>query len=352
MRADHDLAPLLRYENIARFEDGVVKILDRRIYPAKKEFVTCRDYHEVALAIKQMVTQSAGPYTAGPMGLALAAYSCREQSAEKQISYLDDAYYVLSNARPSTAKRMALVIGDCLKEAKLAIANGSEAYIAILSRLEELNDERYERIDKVAKNLCTKLSAHSNIMTYCFAETVVGMLLRNCKEQGKNIKLFVCETRPYFQGARLTASCAHDMGFDTTVITDGMPAFVMDKEGIDVFTTAADAICADGSVINKIGTCNTAIVAKHYNVPYYVTGAPEIVHPTGRDVPIELRDGEFTLQAMGVRVADAGLKGYYPSFDMTPPELVTGIVTDYGIFAPSEIPQFFEIAGTEFRLIV
>ena len=374
MRADYDLAELLQYENIAWYEDGEVRILDRRIYPAEKEFVVCKTHWEVAKAITDMVTQSAGPYTAAPMGMALAAFECRNLTKEKQKSFLNDAAYKIANARPSTAKRMRYMVDQCLKTAyaildgkdpggaetahgsggpaSSAVYNASDIAGAIAAKAIEMNDERYDRIDKIAKHLVDKIPAGGHVMTYCWAETIVGMMLRNCRQQGKEIKLYCNETRPYFQGARLTASCAHDMGFDVTVITDGMPAYVFEHEGIDIFTTAADAICMDGSVINKVGTCNTAIVAKHFGVPYYVTGAPEVVHKTAKDVPIEQRGGDFTLQAMGVRTAKEGVNGLYPSFDATPPELVTGIATEYGIFAPAELDEYFKLAGNEFKVVV
>ena len=353
MRADYDLAELLQYENIAWYENGEVRILDRRIYPAKKEFVVCKTHEEVAKAITDMVTQSAGPYTAAPMGMALAAFECRNMGKNEQKSYLDDAACKLANARPSTAKRMRYMVDQCLKTAYEALDNGqNDIARLLLDKTVEMNNERYSRIDTIAKHLVDKIPAGGHVMTYCWAETIVGMMLRNCRQQGKEIKLYCNETRPYFQGARLTASCAHDMGFDVTVITDGMPAYVFEHEGIDIFTTAADAICMDGSVINKIGTCNTAIVAKHFGVPYYVTGAPEVVHKTAKDVPIEQRGGDFTLQAMGVRTAKEGVNGLYPSFDATPPELVTGIATEYGIFAPAELDEYFKLAGNEFKVVV
>ena len=353
MRADYDLAELLQYENIAWYDNGEVRILDRRIYPAKKEFVSCKSHEEVAQAITDMVTQSAGPYTAAPMGMALAAYECRNESADKQKSYLSDAASKIANARPSTAKRMRWMTDRCL-ELAFELLDKGEGNIpeAIVQKTIDMNNERYSRIDKIAKHLVEKFPDGGNVMTYCWAETIVGMMLRNCREQGKEIKLYCNETRPYFQGARLTASCVHDMGFEVNLITDGMPAYVFKNIGIDVFTTAADAICMDGSVINKVGTCNTAIVAKYYGVPYYVTGAPETVHKTASDVVIEQRGGDFTLQAMGVRTAKEGVNGLYPSFDATPPELVTGVATEYGIFAPAELDEYFAIAGNEFKVVV
>ena len=182
-------------------------------------------------------------------------------------------------------------------------------------------------------------------MTQCFAETILGMMLREARKQGKDVRFFCPETRPYFQGSRLTASVIHDMGFDVTVITDNMPAFVMKKEGIDLFTSAADVICGDGHVTNKVGTYQIAIAAKYHDIPYYVTGSPDLGHPTIDTVRIEMRDPSFVLQAMGTPTANQEVKGYYPAFDITPPELVTGVVTDQGIFSPFKLDEYDADAG-------
>ena len=182
-------------------------------------------------------------------------------------------------------------------------------------------------------------------MTQCFGETIVGMMLKEAKLAGKDFRLFCPETRPYFQGARLTATVCHDMGFDVTVITDNMPAFVMEREHVDLFTCAADAICLDGYVVNKVGTLQIAICANHFGIPTFVTGAPDIGHETKDTVRIEMRDPDFTLQAMGVRTAAAGVKGYYPAFDMTPPHLISGIVTDRGVFSPFDLHRYFQSGG-------
>ena len=229
-RADKDLAFLLRYENVAWFEDGEVRILDRRIYPAKVEFVTCRTHQEVARAITDMVTQSAGPYTAAPMGMALAAWECRGKSADEQMEYLKKAAYTISHARPTTQKRMTLLCDICLKEAERALSAGENVAEAIKNKTTELNNVRYNRMAKIGSYLVDMFPDNGTVMTHCFAETIVGTMLRECRSRGKNIRLFCPETRPYFQGARLTASVCRDMGFDVTVISDNMPAFVgLDK---------------------------------------------------------------------------------------------------------------------------
>ncbi len=134
---------------------------------------------------------------------------------------------------------------------------------------------------------------------------------------------------------------------DVTVITDNMPAFVMKKEKIDVFTSAADAICMDGNVVNKVGTYQIAIAAKYHGIPYFATGAPDRVHPNVEGVTIEMRDPAFTLQAMGVKTAADGVKGYYPAFDITPPHLVTGVVTDAGIYSPDSLWKYYDDTDTD-----
>ena len=351
-RADGGLAFMLRYENIAWYEDGAVRILDRRVYPAKKEFVVCKDHREVAQAIKDMVTQSAGPYTAAPMGMALAAFECRGRSEAAQREYLAAAAETISTARPTTEKRMRAVTSECLAAADTALKEGGDVSAAIVRKTIEMNDERYGRIDRIAHFLVEKIPQNGTVMTFCFAETIVGMMLRECRRTEKNIRLFCPETRPYFQGARLTATVCRDMGFDVTVICDNMPAAVMANEGVDVFTTAADAICVDGCVVNKVGTLQTAIAAKYFGVPYYVTGAPDLAHPSADTITIEMRDPEFSLQAMGVRTAAEGVKGYYPAFDITPPQLVTGVVTDLGIFPPDELEKYVQLTGGRYKVTV
>lgn len=346
-RADEGLAFMLRYENIAWYEEGCVRILDRRAYPARTEFVECRTHLEVTKAIRDMVTQSAGPYTAGPMGMALAAWECRSMKADDQLRYLSEAAGTISGARPTTQSRMKLVTEACIPVAKKAIEAGEPADAAIRDHVVKANDKRYNRIAKTAEYLVDMFPRNGAVMTQCFAETIVGMMLRECTKRGNRIRLFCPETRPYFQGARLTATVCAEMGFDTTVITDNMPAFVMANEKIDVFTCAADAISCDGYVFNKVGTSQIAICARHFGVPVFVTGSPDAGHPTHDTVTIEMRDPDFSLQAMGVRTAAMNplIRGYYPAFDMTPPGFISGIVTDMGIFSPYDLNRYFECGG-------
>ena len=168
-RQDKGLAWMLQYENIAWYEDGVVRILDRRIYPIEVIKVECRTHQEVAEAIRDMVTQSAGPYTAAAMGMALAAYECRGRSEAEQIAYLEDAAYTISHARPTTTWRMERITARCIDAAKEALAEGkSDVSEAIKQCSIDMNDERYAGIGKVGRYLAGLFPEHGAVMTQCF----------------------------------------------------------------------------------------------------------------------------------------------------------------------------------------
>ncbi|WP_304944398.1 S-methyl-5-thioribose-1-phosphate isomerase [Vallitalea guaymasensis] len=338
-RVDKDLAFMLRYENVAWYEDGKVKILDRRIYPTEVRFVTCASHGEVAKAIADMVTQSAGPYTAAGMGMALAAYECKDLKEEEQMKYLKDAAYTLSHARPTTVPRMTLVVNGCLEVVKKALENSQRVDEEIFKHTVNSMNRRYSKIGEVANYLVDMFPQNGNVMTQCFGETIIGMMLKEAKKRDKVVKFFCPETRPFLQGARLTASVIKDQGFDVTVITDNMPAITMQTKNIDLFTSAADSICIDGHIVNKVGTMQIAIAAKYFGIPYFVTGIPD--RDTIEKVKIEERDQKEVLEFRGIKNTLDGVKAYYPAFDITPPHLVSGVVTDKGIYSPYDLKRYF-----------
>ena len=347
-RMDQGLAFMLKYENVAWFEDGKVRILDRRIYPRETRFVVCDTYKEVAQAITDMVTQSAGPYTAAGMGMALAAFEAREKNMEAQIEFLEKAAYDISHARPTTANRMGIITKGCLEAARKALSEGKDASEAIFNTTVDSLNRRYSTMEKVGEYLGDMFPKNGSILTQCFGETIIGMMLRAARKRNNEIKIYRAETRPYLQGARLTASCCKDMGFDTTVITDNMVAYAMQHKNIDIFTSAADTIAKDGHIANKIGTFQIAILAKHFGIPYFVTGIPDSDKEKGSDIIIEERDPKEVLCICGARNTLDGVKGIYPSFDITPPHLISGIVTDKGIFSSYDLKRYFETEVQKF----
>lgn len=344
-RADEGVGFLLRYENVAWYEDGAVRILDRRIYPVRVEYVTCRRHEEVAQAIADMVTQSGGPYLAAAMGMALAAYEAKDLPEADLLAHLDKAAYNLSHARPTTMAKMIRVTERAMNAAKAALAEGktgSDLVEALRENAVNQINENYIRYTTIGKLLADKIPQNGTIMTQCFAETVIGTMLRECRERGNAIKVICPETRPYFQGARLTASVAYDMGFDVTVISDNMPGYTMKEKHVDLFTSAADVITVDGHVINKVGTFQIALAARYWGIPYYVTGSPNPSHPDMNSVVIEERDPLLVMDAMGTRTTMEGVKGYYPAFDVTPPKLCDGVITEKGVFSPFDLKRYFE----------
>lgn len=333
---------LLQYENVAWYEDGKVRILDRRIYPTQVEFVECTTYKEVVQAVADMVTQSAGPYTAVGMGMALAAYECRNSTKQEQIDFLTRAAYDLAHSRPTTANRYGQITGNCLEKAKEALENGEDPIEAIKNTTVDSMNRRYSTMQIVGDHLEKLIPDGGTILTQCFGETIIGTVGRAAHRSGKKFKVFCAETRPYLQGARLTSSCFAQMGFDTTVITDNMVAYAMERENISLFTSAADSIARDGHIANKIGTFQISILAKYFGIPYFVTGIPDRDKMTGKDIVIEMRDPELVLQYRGIKNTVEDVKAIYPSFDVVPPHLISGVVTDKGVYAPYVLNQYFE----------
>lgn len=346
-RADHGLAFLLRFENVAWYENGAVRILDRRVFPMETRFVTCRTHGEVARAIADMVTQSAGPYYAAAHGMALAAHECRD--SREPMTFLRRAAHTLSHARPTTASRMEGITAACLREAEAALEQGQDVTEALRQYAVNMMETRYRSIDRCALELARRLPQRATVMTQCFAETVVGLLLRDAAGMGKEVQLLCPETRPYLQGARLTASVAAQQGVPVTVICDNMPGLLLSQGKVDVFTSAADVICMDGTVVNKVGTFPIALCASRFQVPYYVTGAPDRKRPDADSVTLEYRNGDSVLEHQGVRVTLPGVRGLYPAFDFTPAELVTGYVTDRGLLRAGDLYRYFDgVADADF----
>lgn len=341
-RQDKGMGTLLQYENVAWYEDGAVKILDRRVYPYRKEFVTCRSYEDVAQAIADMVTQSGGPYTAAAMGMALAGWQCKDQTKDAQLEFLEKAAYTLSHARPTTMAKMQAITNVSLALAKQALDNGENAVDAMFGYAYSELEKRYGSYVDVAKHLVAQIPQNGTVMTMCFAETIIGTMLNECRLVGKTPRFICPETRPYLQGARLTASVISDMGFDVHVITDNMPGYIMQREKVDIFTSAADVITMDGYVVNKVGTFQIALAAQYWGIPYFVTGSPNQSHPTIDTVTIEERDHTQVTDWMGTRVVEKDVKAYYPAFDIVPPKLCNGVITQKGVFSPYDLKSYFK----------
>lgn len=347
-RQDKGMPFLLQYENVAWYEDGEVRILDRRVFPHDRKFVVCKDYHEVIKAIQDLVTQSAGPFTAVGMGMALAAYQCKDLEEKKQIEFLTKAADELGHARLTTSNRYSAITHRALKKQIEAIEAGKSPIEAAFNDTIDSLNRRYATEQIIGDNFVDLLSNNSSILTHCYAETVIGCIIRAARKQGKTIKAYDTATEPFFQGAKLTASCFQEGGFETTMVPDNMVNFVLERGDIDVFTTAADTVTMDGYLTNKIGTKQVAILCNRVGVPYFPTEIPDQDKPTHDDIKIEMRDPSGSLEFEGKRYVMEGVKSIYPSFDITPPYLISALVTDRGVFSPYNLKEYAKMGANNF----
>jgi methylthioribose-1-phosphate isomerase len=338
---DDGLAFMLKYENVAWYQDGAVRILDRRVYPHKVEFVVCRDYREVAQAIADMVTQSGGPWLAAQQAMVMTAYQVQGQPSERAKAILREATTCVTRARPTTSERMAAMVQKILAHAESALDQGEPVGPSTERFVWERVEATFNRARTIAELVVDLLPEKVTILTQCFAEWLIGFTLLVCRERGKDASLICPETRPFLQGARLTASVARDMGVPVTVVTDNMPGYLLSRRIPDAFICAADVITLDGHVINKIGTYQIALAAHANDVPVYALGTPSAEHATISSVTIEERDPEEVLYAMGQRTVMDGVRGFYPAFDITPPKLISAIVTEKGVFSPYDLERFW-----------
>ena len=223
-----------------------------------------------------------------------------------------------------------------------ATAGGDSLVDAVTSAAAGVDAQYRESSATLGRHTAELIPDGARVMTHCWADQFLIGAVTAAQRAGKALEFVCTETRPYLQGARLTAATLVEMGYTPTLITDGMVATVLASGTVDVLLTAADRVTLDGHVVNKVGTLTAALAASHFGVPYYaMVDHPDRQAPTIDDVLIEERDGDEVLVFAGQRTTADGVVGRYPAFDTTPPELVSKIVTDRGAFDPSDVGSYF-----------
>jgi methylthioribose-1-phosphate isomerase len=324
-------------------DDGVVMI-DQRKLPGVETYVTCKSAKEVAKAIKTMVIRGAPAIgVAAAMGLALGV----RQSSSTGTTKLAGEFYklceMMADTRP-TAVNLFWAI-DRMKRVFAETASSGQSAHQIKERLAA--EARMIHDEDVAS--CRAIGAHgagivpetARVLTHCNAGalatagygTALGVI-RGAVEQGKKIAVLADETRPFLQGARLTAWELTRDGIETTVITDNMSGALMFGGNIDLVVVGADRIAANGDVANKVGTYTVAVLAKEHGIPFYVA-APistiDLATPDGSGIPIEERNAREVTHMGPARLTPEAAKVRNPAFDVTPHKYVTGIITERGI---------------------
>ncbi len=334
------LPHILKRQNIARYEDGKVLIGNRNDYPFKKDFVTCESVEDVAVAIETMVTQGVGPWVA-----AVHAMAMRADQLKVQANILDELVVAktrLIKTRP-TNTLIRLRLEDVLKSASIALDKGRDPAVFILKRIKTVMDEMYKFYGRRAQYGAKLMDDGDCILTMCFAETSFVLAVVMAKASGKNITVYVPETRPFLQGPRLTAPSLHACGVNVKLITDGMPAALMAEGKIQKYMTAADLITMDGHVVNKVGTFQNAIAAHAHGIPYFAFAwGCDRAKPDRASIDIEMRGPSEIRTVRGAPTTLNNIDAVYPAFDITPPKYVAGVITRHGVISPYLLKNGFE----------
>ncbi|PYB67816.1 S-methyl-5-thioribose-1-phosphate isomerase [Thermoplasma sp. Kam2015] len=314
------------------YEDDEVKLIDQRKLPEKIEIFEAKNSDDIAYAIKNMVVRGA------PAIGVTAAYGLA--MAKKKGENMDEAVRKIGSTRPTAY--------DLFKAIRYMQINGFDMNSARRYAMEISGRSR--KIGEIGNQL---IGQNARILTHCNAGALAvvdwGTALspiRMAHNDGKNIFVFVDETRPRLQGAKLTAWELAQEGVDHAIIADNAAGFYMRRKEVDLVIVGADRIASNGDFANKIGTYEKAVLAKVNGIPFYVA-APgstfDFSIKSGDEIPIEERDESEVLEINGTRIGPEESHSKNPAFDVTPNEYVTGFITEYGIFKPSELNKLKEL---------
>jgi len=288
-----------------------IYILDETALPKNLIYLKADNYQEACTAIKNMKTRAIGQVL---LVMYIFLLEIRKNKNNKDIfSILARATKVINAARPTLPFKILtnMVLGWARKNEPLEKN--------ILGFLEMLKNKRIQQSEAASKLIRDR----DVILTHCNVSGLMPLIADFCLKDKKRISFFVTETRPYLQGVRLTAWELKRAGFPVTVIADNMVAQVMSEGRVNKVIVGADHLAQNGDIANKIGTYQIALLAKHFHIPFYVLCPPASKVKSGRDIKIEIRPEEELLEFKGMRIAPAGVKGYYPAFDITPNSLIT-----------------------------
>jgi methylthioribose-1-phosphate isomerase len=341
------------------WKDDAVVMIDQRKLPASEVYVTCKTANEVAKAIKTMVIRGAPAIgVAAAMGIAVGMTRSRATGTKQFTTEFQKTCDLMAGTRP-TAVNLFWAI-ERMKKTFAAAAQDGQSVDEIKKRLvaeaRAIHDEDVQSCRTMGAHGATLVPSSARILTHCNAGalatagygTALGVI-RAAAEQGKTIAVLADETRPFLQGARLTAWELVRDGINTTVITDNMAGAMMRQGQVDLVVVGADRIAANGDVANKIGTYTVAVLAKEHGIPFYVAAPLSTVDlhtPDGSRIPIEERNEREVTHVGSNRLTPDGAQIRNPAFDVTPAQYVTAIITERGIarapFAES-LAQLFEL---------
>ncbi len=334
--------------------DGHVRMIDQTLLPAQLAFIDCRDEKTMWDAIKRLSVRGAPAIgIAAAMGAVLGV---REYGGSDRIGFLEHLGNVcddLATARP-TAVNLFWAL-DRMRACARAQGDADVAgmKLALLEEAKRIRDEDAATCRSIGTHGLELIRPGCGILTHCNAGALATAELGTAlapmylaHEQGLEFRVYADETRPLLQGARLTAWELTQAGIDVTLLCDGMVGALMREGLVDLVITGADRIAANGDVANKIGTYSVAVLARHHRIPFYVA-APgstfDLSMSDGAGIPIERRDPDEVRSGFGQVTAPASVPCFTPAFDVTPFDLVSGIITEKGLIQPVSRESIAEV---------
>jgi len=324
------------------WKDNSVIMIDQTKLPNELVFVKYTDYNDVAQAIRTLVVRGAPAIgVSGAFGMALAALQSKSETKEGLLSDLEKAKKILFETRP-TAVNLSWGLEIIMEIAKQGNSI-SDIRESVINKAKQMADDDVQTNKKMGKNGAELFHNNDTIMTHCNAGALATVgygtalgVIRALKENGKNIKVIATETRPVQQGSRLTAFELKNDGIDVSLIPDTAVGYTMANGLVNGVIVGADRILRTGHVFNKIGTYQVATMAKQHNIPFYVAAPLSTFDLTSNpdDVVIEQRKATEVTGIGEKRTAPEGIDVINPAFDMTPPELINGIITEKGVAKP------------------
>ncbi len=328
-----------------RWDGETLRLLDQRLLPQEVRHDACTSGEDVFTAIREMRVRGAPAIgIAAAFGLALSLRDDDHLAGHGWLERLDECAAWLTTARP-TAVNLAWALRRCRAAAHAADPDDGAAGRAVLLReAEAILREDLAICRGIAAQGLELLPDGTRVLTHCNAGSLAVSAwgtatapIYAASALGRRVSVFADETRPVLQGARLTAFELQAAGVDVTLVTDNMAAHLMATGEIDLVLVGTDRVTANGDVVNKIGTHGVAVLARHFGIPFWVacpSSTFDAATATGAEVPIEERDAREVTHLGGVEIAAPGVKVRNPAFDVTPAELVTGIVTERGLVRP------------------
>jgi len=333
-----------------RWHDGAVRIIDQTLLPGEFIELDLVDVDAVVEAIQRLRVRGAPAIgIAGAMGLVASLRAQIGASPSEFRARLTENAALIRSARPTAVNLEWAVDRLTGLAARFASAPNADVWEAMCAEAEAILEEHRTMCRRIGENGVTLLRAGATVLTHCNAGALatggIGTALAPiyvAAERGMAVRVLATETRPLLQGSRLTAWELGRAGVDVTVLTDNAAASAMARLDIDLVLVGADRIVANGDVANKIGTYGLAVAARYHGIPFYVAAPSSTLDfglRSGAEIPIEQRGGEEVRSGFGRQTAPEAVPVYNAAFDVTPAELIHGIITEAGIFKPGELPR-------------